>query len=242
MDEPLRTLDELLVLAPTVIKELTSEFFRRGDECMRTDETSQSTACFLLALRSASLLCGMGLLLKPGTRDSYDVLARSFMESRDLLLTFRFDDEGIRNRIRTWFKGVDQNAWKPLHKKCEAFVNRLAGGETELARRWSAFSALTHPTVHAAKHSTALVVSWVTGRSKSEDFNAIMEPKVADYLTSISTLIIATTFDFPQWVTLGCDMGRMPSVEAFRLGAARVTSPILDRTKNIPLPPDSYRS
>ena len=79
-----------MVLAPTAIKELTAELFRRGDECMKADETSQSTACFLLALRLASLLCGMGLLLKPSTRDSYDVLARSFMESRDLLLTFRF--------------------------------------------------------------------------------------------------------------------------------------------------------
>jgi hypothetical protein len=209
---------------------------------MKADETSQSTSCFLLALRSASLLCGMGLLMKPSTRDSWDVLARSFMESRDLLLTFRFDDQDIRNKIKTWFKGADENAWKPRHKKCEAFVNRLAAGETELAKRWSAFSALTHPTVHAAKHSTALTVSWVTGRSKFEDFNAMMEPKVADYLVSISTLIIATTYDFPQWVTLGCDMGRMPSVEAFHLGAAAITSPILDRTKNIPLPPDSYRS
>src|SRR5271157_1231239 len=161
---------------------------------------------------------------------------------KDLLLTFRFDDQGIRNKIKTWFKGVDQNAWKPLHKKCEAFVNRLAGGETELAKRWSAFSALTHPTVHAARHSTALTVSWVTGRSKFEDFNDMMEPKVADYLVSISTLIIATTFDFSGWVALGCDMGGMPNVEAFRLGVAEVTSPILGRAKNIPLPPGSYRS
>ncbi len=236
------TLDELLVLAPTVIKELTTEFVRRGDQCMGADATSQTTACFLLALRSASLLCGMGLLLKPATRDSWDVLARSLMESTDLLLTFRFDNQDIRNKIHAWSKGSADSAWKARHKICEEFVARLGAGETELAKRWSAFSALSHPTVHAVRHSAALTVSWVTGRSRSEDFTAMMEPKIADYLVSISRLIVVTTFDYPQWVPLGCDMSRMPTIEPFRLDVAEVTAPILARNPSIALPPDSYRS
>ena len=75
------TVDELLIVAPTVIKEMANEFFQRGDEGMKANATSQETACFLLALRSVSLLCGMGVLLKPNTRDSLDVLIRSFMEN-----------------------------------------------------------------------------------------------------------------------------------------------------------------
>jgi hypothetical protein len=242
MNPPPKTLDQLLLATPRVIKELTTEFVRRGDRCMIENETSQTTACFLLALRSASLLCGMGLLMKPGTRDSWDVLARSFMEARDLLLTFRFDNQGIRNKIRLWFKGGADGAWKARHKECEQFVSRLGAGETELAKRWSAFSALSHPTVHAAKHSAALTVLWVTGRSHVEDFNEMMEPKIADYLVSVSTLIVATTFDFPRWVPLGCDMSRMPTIEEFRLAVAEVTNPVLARNKDIALPPNAYRS
>lgn len=234
------TLDDLLQLAPTVLKELAVELYRRGDDCMKANATSQTTACFLLAFRATSLLASMRLLLTPESRDGWDVVSRSFMESRDLLLTFRFDDQGIRNAIRRWFEGKNDNAWKPRHKKCEEFVKSLGAGETELGRRWSAFSVLSHPTIHAAKHSTAVVVSWLTGRV--EDLDVVMMPKVADYLVSISTLIVATTFEFPQWVRLECDLTRMPNVEPFRLAVAHVTPPIMGRTKEISLPPDSYRS
>jgi len=235
-------LQELLITAPNVIQEMATEFFRRGDECMKADETSQLTACFLLALRSASLLCGMGLLMKPNTRDSWDVLARSLMESRDLLMNFRSDDQGTRNKIKTWFAGQNNNAWKAEHKKCERFWANLGGGELELGKRWSMFSALSHPTVHAARRSSAMAVSWVTGRTKVEDFEETMRPKIVDYITSLRTLIVVATFDLPGWISLGCDLSRMPHVEPFETNAARVTSPLLAQTKDNTLPKDSYRS
>lgn len=71
-----------------------------ADECFDLDINSQHAACFLLAIRSASLLRGMEALLRPDTFDSWDVLMRAFLESRDILLTFRFDDEGTRKHIR----------------------------------------------------------------------------------------------------------------------------------------------
>jgi hypothetical protein len=227
------TVKDLLILTPTVIKELATEFVRRGDECMRANQTSQLTACFFLAVRSVSLLCGMEFLLKPNTRDSWDVLARSFMESRDLLIDFRFDDRGTRQKIHAWFQG---NAWKAAHKRCETFISRVGGSDSELGRRWSMFSALSHPTVQAARNSTAMTVSWVSGRAKIEDFNSIMEPKLADFLVSISSLIVVTTFDFPGWIPLGCELSRMPNVEPFRLSVAQTVLPILGRNKDASIP------
>jgi hypothetical protein len=226
---------DLLKLTPTVIKELATEFVRRGDECMKADQTSQVTACFLLALRSVSLLCGMEFLLKPNTRDSWDVLARSFMESRDLLIDFRFDDRGTRQKVHAWFQG---NAWKAAHKRCEIFIKRVGGGDSELGRRWSMFSALSHPTVQAARNSAAMTVSRVSRREKIEDFNIIMEPKLADFLFSISTLIVVTTFDFPGWIPLGCDLSRMPNVEPFRLSVAQTVLLIRGRNKDASIPGD----
>jgi hypothetical protein len=205
---------------------------------MDIDPNSQTTACFLLGFRATSLLWGMKSLLGPGTRDSWDVLVRSFMEARDLLMTFRFDDDGTRNTIQTWFKGLNDNTWIARHKKTEEFLKKVGAGDTELAKRWSAFSALSHPTVHAAKHSTALVVTRLTGRP--ENYDEVMNPKIADYLKSIGILIVATTFDeFPQLVPLGCDLNRMPNVEPFRLSVAQA---IPDVYHEIALPPESYRS
>ena len=235
------TVDELLIVAPTVTKEMASEFFRRGDECMKANATSQETACFLLALRSVSLLCGMGLLLKPNARDSLDVLIRSFMETRDLLMTFRFDEQGIRNKVKRWFEGSNDSTWKAEHKKCERFLDALSGGESELGRRWSMFSALSHPTVHAARRSTAMVVSWVT-RRKEPDIENAMTQKVVDYLESICTLIVVATFDLPGCISLGCDLNRMPNVEPFHTHAAAVLSPLLAETKDNALPKGSFRS
>jgi hypothetical protein len=87
------TKDKLLLSAPRVIRELGAEFVRRGHECMLADQESQFTACFLLACRATSLLCGIGSLLKPNCRESLDVLMRAYIETRDLLMTFRFDDK-----------------------------------------------------------------------------------------------------------------------------------------------------
>jgi hypothetical protein len=38
-------------------------------------------------------------MLQADTFDSYDVLQGAFMETRDLLATFRFDNDETRNRI-----------------------------------------------------------------------------------------------------------------------------------------------
>jgi hypothetical protein len=241
MEQPSISLHDLLDHVPVVLKELATEFYRVGGRCMDIDPNSQISACFLLGLRSTSLLWGMKSLLTPATRDSWDVLVRSFMETRDLLLTFRFDDNGIRNTIRTWFAGKNDSSWKARHKKVEEFVKKIGGGDTELAKRWSAFSALSHPTVHAAKYSTNLVVTSVTGRP--EDYDQAVNPKIADYLASIGTLIVATTFDeFAELIPLGCDLNRMPTVEPFRLSVAQMMPPILGMHNKIALPPDSYRS
>jgi len=236
------TIDELMISAPVVTKEMATEFVRRGDECMTADSESQLTACLLLALRSASLLCSMGLLMKPSTRDSWDVLARAFMESRDLLISFRFDDQGTRRKVKRWFEGGKDSTWKAEHKKCERFLSSIGGERLELGSRWSMFSALSHPTVHAARHSTAMVVSWVTGRLKVENFAETMTPKVADYLTCVNSLIVATTLDLPGWVSLGCDRNRMPHVKQFQTSATLVVTPILQQTQDNKLPRGSYRS
>jgi len=206
------TLDELVALAPTAVEEMTREFVHKAIECIKANPESQLTACFLLALRASSLLCGMALLLRPNTRDSWDVLARAFMETRDLLLDFRSDDEETRQKIKRWFRG---NVWKVEYKRVEAFLNQLSGGELELAKRWGMFSGFSHPTVTAARRSAALTVSRVTGRQLEENPAAGWEAKVEDYLMSIATLIIATS-DLPGWIRLGCDPSRMPNVRPFR--------------------------
>src|ERR1017187_5181838 len=134
------TTDDLLLAAPAVLTELGAEFLRRGHECMIADPKSQLSACFLLAMRSLSLLCGMGALMKPNVRDSLDVLTRAYTESRDLLMTFRFDDQGIRNKVHGWF--LPNGAWKPEHTRVDTFLARLSGSDAELAKRWKMQSAL----------------------------------------------------------------------------------------------------
>ena len=241
MEQSSASLPDLLARVPLVLTELSAEFYRVGGRSMDIDPNSQISACFLLGFRSTSLLWGMKSLLEPATRDSWDVLVRSFMETRDLLLTFRFDDNVIRNTIQTWFKGLNDSTWRARHKKTEEFVKKIGGGDTELAKRWSAFSALSHPTVHAAKHSTNLVVTRLTGRP--ENYEEGMNPKIADYLASVGTLIVATTFDeFSELIPLGCDLNRMPNVEPFRLSVAQAVPRVLGVNSKIALPPESYRS
>src|ERR1017187_2170609 len=173
------TTDDLLLAAPAVLTELGAEFLRRGHECMIADPKSQLSACFLLAMRSLSLLCGMGALMKPNVRDSLDVLTRAYTESRDLLMTFRFDDQGIRNKVHGWF--LPNGAWKPEHTRVDTFLARLSGSDAELAKRWKMQSALAHPTAQAAKNSTAVALAWsAPGQGIAQSYADKMQPKIDD--------------------------------------------------------------
>jgi hypothetical protein len=217
-----QNLEQLLVAAPGVLDEMVKEFVRVANIHGQADRQSQKTACSLLAIRSVSLLCSMGLLLRPPTLDGYDVLARSFLESRDLLTTFRFDNEGARKQIRSWFAGND--GWKPKHKVCEEFIERIGGRDPEFARRWGIFSGLCHPTARATENSGALTAARLAGTVPEDD---IMRPKIADYVANVASLKFAATFDAPGWISLGCDLNRMLTAEPFRLDTAAIAVPIL---------------
>jgi hypothetical protein len=220
-----QNLEELLTAAPTVLEEMVKEFVRIANVHGQADKRAQATACSLLAIRSVSLLCSMGLLLRPSTLDGYDVLARSFLESRDLLTTFRFDNEAARNQIHAWFAGKE--GWKPKHKACEEFVMKIGGSDPEFARRWGIFSGLSHPTARAAENSGALTAARLSGTMKGDDLLEMMRPKVADYLTNVASLTFAATFDFAEWIPLGCDLDRMATAEQFRIDTAAIAVPIL---------------
>jgi hypothetical protein len=221
-----RNLEELLTAAPTVLEEMVREFVRIANVHGQADKQSQATACSLLAIRSVSLLCSMGLLLRPSTLDGYDVLARSFLESRDLLTTFRFDNEGARKQIHAWFAGKE--GWKPKHKICEEFVMKIGGSDPEFARRWGIFSGLSHPTARAAENSGALTAARLNGTMQGDDLLEMMRPKVADYLTDVASLAFAATFDFAEWIPLGCDLNHIPTTEQFRIDTAAIAVPILE--------------
>lgn len=158
---------------------------------------------------------------------------RAFMESRNLLLTFRFDDEATRNQVRGWFKGKDSQAWKPKHKICERFLSKVGAVDSELARRWGLFSGLAHPTALAARNSVAITAARISIKSRP-DLAMALEEKRADFLTSIATLFITASFEFPGWVHLGCDTDRMPTAERFRIAAPAVALPILRRKEGKP--------
>ena len=166
---------------------------------------------------------------------------RAFMESRDLLCTFRFDDNSARKKIGYWFAGEHDSSWKADHDKCERFLDKLAGGRSELARRWSMFSALSHPTSYAASNSVRVADSWVNSRPHTCGSRIALEFKVADYLVSIDTLIVIGTIDLPEWVSLACDPARMPNVDSFHDLVTEIALPILNRTRDKSLPPGSFR-
>lgn len=213
----LMDMNDILLSAPEVLGELTRELVRRGDEEYRKNPISQTTACFFLAIRSASLLCGMAKLMTPPTRDSLKVLARGFLESRDLLLSYRFDHEGTRKKIGYWFAGNMDNSWKAEHKKCEEYLERLGHGGAEFAKKWSQTTTLAHPTRFAAQNSVFNATLWAANPLHIQDFHTMMEPKIADYLTSIASLVIFATYDLPGLISLECDLTRIPHVDEFRL-------------------------
>ena len=220
-----QNLEQLLTAAPTVLDEMVNEFVRIANVHGNADKQSQATACSLLAIRSVSLLCSMGLLLRPPTLDGYDVIARSFLESRDLLTTFRFDNDGARKQIHAWFAGKD--GWKPKHKTCDEFVKKIGGSAPEFARRWGIFSGLSHPTARATENSGALTAARLDGTMRGDVLLEVMTPKIADYVVNVASLIFAATFDFSEWIALGCDLNRMPTAEPFRIDGAAIAVPIL---------------
>jgi hypothetical protein len=234
------TFTQLLESAPGVLMELTGEFTRRGDQAHSRNKTSQETACFFLAIRSASLLFGMSRLLSETTSDSYEALTRSFMESRDLLLTFRFDDGGTRTKIGHWFSGTLGSSWKADHKRCADLIKKLSQGNPDLAKRWSMYTALSHPTVYAATNSVNTVV--FRARPRPEYVTDQMRSRLADYLVSISTLIIIATLDLPGLIPLGFEGSRMHRIDSFHEAVQALANPILARTEGNALPADSYRS
>ena len=235
------TMNDLLEIAPKILDQLMYELVRKGDLEYQKDRKSQTSACFALAIRSTSLLVGMAKVLMPHTRDSFEVLIRAFLEARDLLITFRFDDQGTRDKVGYWFEGKLGNSWKANHTKCEEFFTKLGHPGSQFAARWSMMTTLAHPTRFASENSTHCASLWAMPPRRSYDFTTAMTPKIADYLTSIATIIVVGTFDFPGLISLGCDHARMPHVEAFRQEVFNIVVPVLDTWEN-DLPPGSYRS
>jgi hypothetical protein len=231
------TIEELLSMTPAVLTELTTELFRRGDETFRADGTSQESACFFLALRASSLLYSMGDLLGPESLDGFDTLARAHLESRDLLMTFRFDDQSARKKIAYWFAGKADNAWKAEHVKVEEFVTRLGAKEVDLGANWSKITAVSHPTKFAAQNSAVNVLYRLTGVDHTK-----AHYKRADYVLCLSRLIIAVTYELPGWISLRCDPARIPNVEPFHQLAEAIALPIVAAPPNPQLPEGSYRT
>ena len=101
-------------------------------------------------------------------------------------------------------------------------------------------TVFSHSTKFAAQNSARNVASWVTGFAKTENFTDTMMPKVADYLTSLTKLIVITTFDLPGWITLGFDLIRMPIAEMFQREWKNAVGPVQAMKET--LPEGSYRS
>jgi hypothetical protein len=217
------TMDELMALVPGALVELTHECIRRVDDY---GPESQHNACHFLALRSVSILKATAQLLKPGTFDSWDILARAFLESRDLLTTFRFDDQETRKTVARWFKSGGGETWKPDHKKCEDFLNGIGARDLQLAKRWGMLSAISHPTYLAAKNSVAIVTSFVFDQERPDLVKALEEKK-ADFMLSVSTLIATMVYENPAWIRLGFDTARMPTAERVRTASPPIVTSIL---------------
>jgi hypothetical protein len=156
-------------------------------------------------------------------------------------MTFRFDQKGTRDKIAYWFDGNLGSSWKAEHKKCDEYMEKLGHGGTEFGKRWSQITTLAHPTRFAAQNSVGATTLWAANPPRVDDFNSMMESKIADYLTCIATLIVIATIDLPGLISLGCDLNRMPNIDTFRANVFSVVVPILNKTDG-DLPPGSYRA
>jgi hypothetical protein len=103
-------------------------------------------------------------------------------------------------------------------------------------------TTLAHPTVFAALNSAVCASSWASDPPRVLDYQKMMQAKIADYLACIVSLIVIATYDFPELISLRCDLGRMPNIDTFKANAFAVSKPILDRMKDGDLPLGSYRS
>ncbi len=157
-------------------------------------------------------------------------------------MTYRFDQDSTRKKIGYWFKGTVDSSWKADHHKCEEFMTKLGYPGSDLAKKWSQTTTLSHPTRYAAQNSANCVLFWAGVPPRVTDFYETMEPEIADYLTSIATLIVIATYDLPGLISLDCDISRTPNIDAFRENVNSVVVPILDKNKDGDLPATSYRS
>jgi hypothetical protein len=127
--------------------------------------------------RELSLLRAMEELLKPDTFDSWDVLMRAYMETLDLLSTFRFDDEAARAHIEKWFAEKAKDVWEADHKKIELFLTGAGAYDLKLGRQWGIFSGLSHPTTKTP-HNSAHILSRITlSADRQQDLSQILREK-----------------------------------------------------------------
>lgn len=237
MGHPGMTLDDILKEAPKMLEALTRELFRRAVESMQADAKSQLTACLQLGLRSASIMHGMYRLLDLHTLDSYETLNRAAIEAKDLLMHFRFDDIGTREKIGYWFVGAKDTSWSAGHKKLEEFLAKQGALDSKLGESWSRVSALTHPTKYASNNSTVVIVHRMTGLLNRLDIDF----KRADYVVGLSRLFLAAVWDYPGWIPLGLRHANMPNFHSFCQNAEVIGVPIVNARLSHPLPEHSIR-
>jgi hypothetical protein len=234
-------LDGIVDAAPNVLEALTRELFNRHAPALHADRNSQLTACLQLGLRAASIMHGMSKVLDLHTLDSYETLGRAALEARDLLMSFRFDDEGTRSKIGYWFAGRHDSAWKADHARLDKFLTKQEVLlNTQLRESWSRTSVLTHPTMYAADNSTVVIINRLTGRVNGLDSTNITL-KSADYVVGIARLFLATVYDLPGWIPLGLNVANIPNVQQFCINAELVGGPILNDPNPHPLPDHSIR-
>ena len=102
-------------------------------------------------------------------------------------------------------------------------------------------TTLAHPTRFATENSTHCASLWAMQPPRAYDFATAMTPKIADYLTSIASVIVVGTYDLPGLISLGCDHARMPHAEAFWQEVFNIVMRVLDTWTN-DLPLGSYRA
>jgi hypothetical protein len=100
---------------------------------------------------------------------------------------------------------------------------------------------LAHPTRFAAQNSVACTTLWASNFLRKDDYNLMMEPEIADYVTSVASLIVIATYDLPGLISMRCDLTRMPTIDAFKQVVFDIAVPILNKWSSN-LPPNSYRS